>query len=316
MPLDAVGLLCRSLSSGIGSDGEPPTAGGVGRGYTAVSMMDVRRADLHTHTFHSDGHLSPLELVEKARASGLAAIAVTDHDTVRGIAEAQEAGRKFGVEIIAGIELSVTVGTKPIHLLGYFFDPEHEGLRAHCRAFRESRMLRAGQVVERLSKLGMDLAFEAVLDKSAGGVIGRPHVAQAMVEAGFADSLQDAFQRYLGDGKPAHVPKPLFDAKDALALLRDAGGISVLAHPGQWTADATIMTLVRMGLDGLETIHPAHDAVLTPYYRQLARDMGLAETGGSDFHREGPDDRMGTITVPYLWIEAARSRVRVACVAV
>lgn len=270
-------------------------------------MVDVRRADLHTHTYYSDGHLSPRELVEKAAQHGLVAIAITDHDTIDGLAEGEQAGMECGVEVIPGVELSVTVREESVHLLGYFFDPAHVELREHFERFIAHRRERVYRIVERLSASGMALSFEAVQALAKGRVLGRPHVAEAMVEAGHVATERDAFQQYLADGKPACVPSVSFPAAEALALLHEAGGIGVLAHPGHWTADQTVMTLIQCGLDGIETIHPGHDAMLTGYYRQLARDMGLLETGGSDFHRPGPESAMGRTAISYAWLARARS---------
>ena len=271
-------------------------------------MIDIRRADLHTHTHCSDGHLSPTALVAKAQQCGLKALAITDHDCIDGLAEGQAAGERYGIEVVPGVELSVTVGEEEVHLLGYFFDPVHQGLRAHLEAFQQRRRERAERIVERLKRLGMALLFEAVQAQAKGRALGRPHVAEAMVAAGFVETTQEAFEHYLADGGPAFVAKPLFPAREALALLHEAGGIGVLAHPGHWTADATVMALLQAGLDGLETIHPAHDPALTHYYRQLARDFALLETGGSDYHGPRPDeaDAMGRYTIPYPWLERAR----------
>lgn len=271
-------------------------------------MIDVRRADLHAHTHCSDGHLSPEALVAKARQCGLKALAITDHDCIDGIAEGQAAGVRYGIEVVPGVELSVTVGEEEVHLLGYFFDPAHPGLRAHLAVFQQRRRERAERIVEQLNAAGVSLSFEAVAVQAKGQALGRPHVAEAMVAAGLVETTQEAFEQYLADGGPAFVAKPLFPAREALALLHAAGGIGVLAHPGHWTGDATVMALLQAGLDGLETIHPAHDPSLTHYYRQLARDFALLETGGSDYHGPRPDepDAMGRYTIPYPWLERAR----------
>lgn len=273
-------------------------------------MMDLRRADLHTHTFHSDGRLSPTELVRSARERGLQGLAITDHDTVDGVAEGMAAGRRWGVEVVSGVELSVTVGETEVHLLGYFFDLEHEALRRHLDAFREARLERARQMVEKLQALGLPLTFEAVLAQADGGAVGRPHVALALVAAGLVETYQDAFELYLRDHAPAFVAKPLFPAEDALAMLHDAGGIGVLAHPGHWTSDTVLMQLIRAGMDGLEVIHPSHDFMLTRYYRSVARDFGLIETGGSDYHgvRPADDDNFGRYSIPYPQFDRLRQR--------
>ena len=286
---------------------EPIRFGGGKSGNRGRQMVDVRRADLHTHTYYSDGHLSPRELVETAGQHGLVAIAITDHDTIDGLVEGQRAGMECGVEVIPGVELSVTVCEESVHLLGYFFDPAHAELREHVERFIEHRRERVHRIVEHLSASGMALSFEAVQAQAKGRVLGRPHVAGAMVEAGHVKMERDAFQQYLADGNPACAPLAPFSAVEALALLHKAGGIGVLAHPGHWTADQTVMTLVRCGLDGIETMHPSHDATLTGYYGQLARDMGLLETGGSDFHRPGPGSAMGKTAISYAWLARARN---------
>ena len=263
---------------------------------------------MHAHTHCSDGRLAPAALVAKARSCGLKALAITDHDCIDGLAEGQAAGARYGVEVVPGVELSVTVGEEEVHLLGYFFDPAHPGLRAHLEAFQQRRRERAEQIVEKLNALGVALPFEAVRAQAKGQAVGRPHVAEALVASGYVAETQEAFEQYLADDAPAIVAKPLFPAREALALLHDAGGIGVLAHPGHWTGDATLMALVQAGLDGLETIHPSHDAGLTHYYRRLARDFALLETGGSDYHgpRSDETETMGRYTIPYPWLERAR----------
>ena len=271
-------------------------------------MIDLRRADLHAHTHCSDGHLSPAELVAKARQCGLKALAITDHDCIDGLAEGLVAGARHGIEVIAGVELSVTVAADEVHLLGYFFDPDHTGLCDHLEVFQQQRWVRAVRMVDRLNALGVSLSVEAVQAQAKGRALGRPHVAEALLAGGYVSTAQEAFERYLHDGGPAFVAKSLFPAHEALALLHEAGGIGVLAHPGHWTSDATLMALIRVGMDGIETIHPSHDATLTRYYRQIARDFVLLETGGSDYHGPRPEeaDSMGRYSIPYPWLERAR----------
>lgn len=276
------------------------------------TMFDFRRADLHTHTLHSDGQLAPTALVHLARERGLRALAVTDHDCIDGIEEAQAAGRRAGVEVVTGVELSVTVGPEEVHLLGYFFDPSHAGLRKHLTAFIERRRERAAGIVEALNGLGLPLRYEDVQRQAQGNAVGRPHVAQALVEAGYAATYQDAFEQYLRDGGPAFVAKPLFPAQEALGLLHDAGGLGVLAHPGHWISDRLLKDLVQAGLDGVETVHPSHDAMLTQYWRRHARAFGLIETGGSDYHgfRPQDDENFGRFSIPFGQLEKVRSAER------
>lgn len=274
--------------------------------------MASLRADLHTHTCYSDGQLTPAALVEKAQQRGLKALAVTDHDTIGGLEEAMAAGEAFGVDIVTGVELSVTIDGEEIHLLGYLFNPNDRDLKAHLRSFLQARRIRAERIVERLNGLGVPLHFEAVLEQVGDAeAIGRPHVAAALEAAGFVDSRQAAFDEYLQDGGPAWVAKPQFPAAEALALLHAAGGIGVLAHPGHWTSTAQLRKLVRTGLDGIEVVHPAHDESLTRYYRRKARYYDLVATGGSDYHghRARDEANFGAYHVPLECLEQMRCRV-------
>ncbi len=272
--------------------------------------MNAPRADLHTHTCYSDGQLTPQALVRKAEAAGLSALAVTDHDTVDGVAEAQAAGQACGVEVVTGVELSVSVDEREVHLLGYGFDTEDGGLRAHLVRFKRARRERARGMAERLRVLGVPLAFEDVeAQASAEAALGRPHVAAALVAGGHVGTEQEAFERYIADGGPAFVAKPVFPAAEALALLHAAGGLGVLAHPGHWTSEETLRALVRSGLDGIEVVHPSHDAALTRYYHDRARALNLIETGGSDYHghRAHDEEHFGAYTVPLSALAGVRA---------
>lgn len=272
-------------------------------------MIDVRRVDMHTHTRCSDGVLSPAALVQKARAAGLSAFSVTDHDTIEGVQEAQETGRDAGMEVIAGVELSVVVEDDDVHLLGYFFDPDDEGLLRHLERGRTDRIRRVKEIVSRLNALGMELSVEEVFEQAGGEAVGRPHIAAALVEAGHVKSEQEAFERYIATGKPAYVARERVSGIDAVDLLHEAGGIAVLAHPGHWISDYVIRTLVEAGLDGIETIHPSHDKMLTGYYTSLAKRFKLLRSGGSDFHgRPNEGERLGAYSIPYPRLERLRRR--------
>lgn len=258
--------------------------------------MSAPYADLHTHTLYSDGQLAPAALLEKAAARGLGMLAITDHDTIAGWEAAQAAAARSPVELIPGVELSVTVSDQEVHLLGYGFDPSHAGLRAHLERFTEARRERARRMVEKLNAHGIELSFEAVEQAAAEArSIGRPHVATALVAAGHVASHDEAFEQYLHRDGPAYADKPAFPAGDALDLLHAAGGIGVLAHPGDWTSGRLLYQLRRVGLDGIEVWHPSHDAPLVEYYERLGRDFDLALTGGSDYHghRPGDEERFG-----------------------
>jgi hypothetical protein len=270
--------------------------------------MDVRRADLHTHTFYSDGKLSPAALVKKVFEHGIRALAITDHDAIDALVEAAPAAERLGVELIAGVELSVTIDGGEIHLLGYGFDPLHRDLNEHLRAFRTVRTDRAAEMLRLLDALGLPLTIEDVLAHAEAGVVGRPHVAQALVAAGLVASYEDAFSLYLKDHGPAFVPKPLFPAREAIAMVHDAGGIASLAHPGTRTDGRTIKRLIDVGMDGLETIHPSHGPGLTRRYEDMARKYGLIETGGSDYHgvRADEDHNLFRYSISYRRFETIR----------
>lgn len=270
--------------------------------------MDMRRADLHTHTWCSDGRLAPEDLVRKVYDCGIRALAVTDHDTIDGLVEARAAGDRLGVEIIPGVELSVTLDEREIHLLGYCFDSTNRDLVAHLRAFRTRREERAERIIDLLNKQGAALRLEDVDVHVRGGIIGRPHIAQALVARGLVGTYEQAFAWYLKDFGPAFVPKPLFPAAEALALLHAAGGIGVLAHPGSRVTGRMIGTLTRAGLDGLETVHPSHSLSLTRQFRDVVRERGLIETGGSDYHgfRPGEEKNIDRYSIPYNRLDGIR----------
>lgn len=274
--------------------------------------MDVRRADLHAHTRCSDGKLAPAELVRHARTAGLHALAVTDHDCIDGLDEALAEGERIGLRVITGIEMSVTVGLREAHLLGFCFDPGDRHLLDHLKLYRDIRTQRVERMVHRLTELGVPVTLEDVLDVADGAVLGRPHVATAVVRKKHAVAEQDVFENYLKEGAPGYVAKPPFPAEEAIKMLHRAGGVAVLAHPGHWTSESAIKHLVKSGLDGLETVHPSHDHTLRQYYRRLARDLGLIETGGSDYHgfREVDQENLGRYSIPFVLLEGLEARVQ------
>lgn len=235
-------------------------------------------------------------------------MAVTDHDTIDGLPEAMEEGRRLGVEVIAGVELSVTADDQEIHILGYFFDPANEELVNHMRTFRRGRAERAEAIITQLNKLGLTVCIDDVLAHAKDGVVGRPHIAQALVSCGLVASYEDAFASYLKDHGPAYAAKPHFPASEALAMLHAAGGIGVLAHPGTRVNGTMVRNLVRSGLDGIETVHPSHSFALTRQYKDVARERGLIETGGSDYHgfRPEEDENINRYSIPHQRLERLR----------
>lgn len=282
------------------------------------------RIDLHAHTVVSDGTLTPTQLVELAASSGLVALAVTDHDHTGGLAEARAAGRRLGIEIVTGIELSVEHAVGEFHLLGYLFDEDDAALQAALARFRDVRSARAVRIVERLQALGVDVTLEDVMREvpaGEGASVGRPHVARALMRKGLVGSIQEAFDRWLADGRPAHVEKAKMSAAEAIALVHGAGGVAVLAHPftvPEPSREALVRELAALGLDGIEVEYPKHDAAERARLRRLAAELGLVATGGSDFHGENkPDVRLGAgigenIRVEADVLEALRTRAGAA----
>jgi predicted metal-dependent phosphoesterase TrpH len=240
--------------------------------------------DLHLHTTASDGRLTPAELISEARRLGLTTIAITDHDTTAGIPEAQAAAQGNPV-IIPGIELSTADNGQDVHMLGYFIDVEQRELQDSLRDFRDARDSRARKIVTRLSELNMPVSWEQVTQIANGGAIGRPHVAQAMVQAGHVGSVSEAFTKYLYTGGPAYVARQRLTPEQGVALIHSAGGVAVLAHPGLVNDyDSLAIRLVAAGLDGVEVNHPKNAPDVRARLWELVEQYHLIPTGGSDFH--------------------------------
>jgi 3',5'-nucleoside bisphosphate phosphatase len=256
------------------------------------------RADLHCHSSVSDGTRPPAEVVARAAAAGLNAVALTDHDTVEGM-PAAAAALPAGLALISGMELSCRRDGHGVHLLCYLFDAQHSELAAQTRAIRASRVERARAMVDKLNALGVPVTWEQVSRIAGDGVIGRPHIARAMIEAGVVSSVDEVFTpRWIGPGGRAHERRYALDPADAIALVHDAGGVTVIAHPyavtrGWIVPDELIAELARAGLDGVEVAHPDHDQAQRDQLLTVARSLGLAATGGSDDHGELTGDRLG-----------------------
>lgn len=253
--------------------------------------------DLHSHTTASDGTLEPAALVREAVRRGVRVLAVTDHDSTSGLAEAiAEAAKHPPLQIVPGIEINCDVEGAEIHVLGYCMDYEAPWFQEFCRAQREERRARVYRMTERLASIGMPIDPEAVFAIVKEGSAGRPHVAQVMLKMGYVKTVREAFDKYLGNGKPGHVPRVKLSPADAVRLIRKAAGVPVIAHPGLADRDELIPELVAAGLMGIESYYGEHSAAQTASYVQMCRDLGLVATGGSDFH--GPRVRAGSLGVP------------------
>lgn len=250
--------------------------------------------DLHAHTTASDGSDAPEHLVRLAAEYGLAAIAVTDHDTIEGVGAAQRAAGRFSVEVIPGVEISakppqaVREAHGVLHILGYLIDPESEHLAAALAWMQERRAARNPEIIRRLNALGINLTLADVARHADAGQIGRPHIAQALVGKGVVASVQEAFDRYLRTGGPAAVEKEKLGPAQAIGAIHAAGGVAVLAHPYQLNVgdalESALRDLVEAGLDGIECRYSQHTSAQVRRYRGFARTYGLVQTGGSDYH--------------------------------
>jgi 3',5'-nucleoside bisphosphate phosphatase len=240
----------------------------------------------------------------------LAAIALTDHDTVAGIAEAISVGEDLGVRVVPGVELSAVEGDVETHILGLHLSDTRE-LEAKLVALREMRRTRAERMVQRLNELGVRIEFASVLEQAAGGAIGRPHVARAMIAEGWAVDFRDAFDRYLGNGRPAYVTKERLAVSEATALIHRAGGLAILAHPSHSGTLERIAAFVDQGMDGVEVRHPSHSAEDTVRLAALVEHFSLVPSGGSDWHGSSDGPRtLGMMRVPAEWLGRQDSRIR------
>jgi predicted metal-dependent phosphoesterase TrpH len=261
------------------------------------------------HSTASDGALSPTRVVEAARDAKLYAIALTDHDTVDGVAEATAAGAEFGVRLIAGVELSSHFDDDELHLLGLHLSNQ-DAMRSALRGLQAGRVERAVRIVEVLNKHSIPVTMDAVLAEADKGAVGRPHVARAMVAGGWVRDFREAFDRWIGFGRPAYMAKERFDVADAIALVHQAGGLAVWAHPGESATPTRILRLADMGLDAVEVLHPSHPPSLSQRLFDNTEKAGLLPSGGSDWHgtHDGPR-RLGGQLVPKIWLDWQDARV-------
>jgi len=255
--------------------------------------MQRPQVDLHLHTTASDGRLTPTQLIDQVGGTGLKVISITDHDTTAGLAEAKTRLVRFPhIRLITGIELSAESSGSEIHLLGYFFDESNVEFQALLSRMRDSRVDAARRTVEKLATLGIHISWDRV-QELAGGAVGRPHIARAMVEAGYIRSMQEAFDRYLGDDGIARVSREKLVARDALQLLHRLGGAGVIAHPRTvGDIERVVIELADDGLDGIEVYTEKYGPEQLALYRNLAERYGLLECGGSDYHANGNESEV------------------------
>jgi len=245
--------------------------------------------DLHIHSTFSDGSMSPTELVQYAHQRGLAAISLTDHDTIEGIEEAMSVGNQVGVEVVPGLELSIKHGDCAVHLLGYFFRPADESLSLALQRLQSGRLERNKVILANLNRLGVDIHLQELEKISGHGQSGRPHIAQILMQKGVVKNMDEAFHRYLAKGGLAYAPRYEFQADEAIAMIKNAGGLAILAHPQQLEKSGKNVSVIigklrAVGLSGVEVYYPTHSRQFKKKLQTMAKKLDLLITGGSDYH--------------------------------
>lgn len=267
-------------------------------------------ADLHVHTTESDGQWLPEQVGQEALVRGISMVAITDHDTTNGI-ERAKLGAPSQIRIIPGIEISTEQAGKDVHILGYWIDITNRNLQTTLTNMREARHGRIGEMISKLNNIGIDLDIDAVYAHSQEDVISRSHIAAELQRRGLIEKKSEAFDRWIGIGGPAFVPRLKISPIEAIEIIRHAGGLPVLAHPGLIKCDHLIEELAKHGLQGLEVVHSTHTPRQTAYYQELAKRLDLLPSGGSDCHGPGGKDEMylGRFSIPDSWVHNMENRL-------
>lgn len=265
-------------------------------------------ADLHIHTRHSDGTETPAEVIEKSARLGIECVAITDHDTCAGFEEAFDAADRLGVDLISGIEVSAYIGDKSVHILGYLMDMDNPFISRVITDNRESRLSRMGRMVDKLRDMGYDVTLDETLEYIGEGTLGRALLARFLVSRGFFRNTKAVFEAILGDGKAVYEPVPRFTPQEAIGLVKSAGGITSLAHPGFTNVDEIMPDLVEAGLDAIEAYSPQHDEASQRRYIVMAERLGVLVTGGSDNHGPESGRRLGGTLLPRGHVENLKRR--------
>jgi 3',5'-nucleoside bisphosphate phosphatase len=270
------------------------------------------RADLHIHSTASDGAMTPREVVREAMRIGLGAVALVDHDTLDGLADAAAEAKACGVEFAPGVEINTDIADTEIHIIGYFIDPANSALAVGLDKLRIARLDRGAKIVDKLREIGLPITMERVIEIAGSGSVGRPHIAKAICEVGATRGMNAAFGKYLVRGAPAYVPRARMSPIEAITLITDAGGVACLAHPGKIGKDNLIDELLAAGLRAIEVYHTDHSSQVTRRFRRLANKHGLIQTGGSDSHGMKTDKpiQIGSVTVDIAVVEELRRAAR------
>lgn len=265
-------------------------------------------ADLHIHSSASDGSYTPEQIVDMARSLGIRTISIADHDSVEGVERALNYGLRKHVEIIPAVELSSESEMGDFHFIGYFVDYKNISLQRHLVELREKRLIRAAKIVGKLADFGIDLDFDQILADSEGGSVGRVHLARELIRRGYAQSIEDAFAKYLSKESQFYVPKFISEPEEVISVLIRANSVPVIAHPGLLGSEDKTRFLAEKGARGIEVYYPKHDPWLTSRYVQIAETLGLVKTGGSDFHGPGSRDNesLGSVLIPDQLVDELR----------
>jgi len=271
----------------------------------------IKFADLHIHTYFSDSTSSPQEVIADASGANLSCIAITDHDTLDGVEPTRIAAKNCGIEVIAGIELSTEMHDKDIHMLGYFIDLHGGEFKEMISQMRIARIERIKEMIQKLKNLGLgNIDFEESFGSLSASSLGRPHLAAVLLQRGDVSSLSEAFEKYLGEGCPAYVKKFKISPYDAIALIRRAGGVAVMAHPMITAKDELIPGFVEAGLEGIEAYYPYYSQASIRFYEGIAKKHHLVTTGGSDAHGKAKTNTfIGKVRIPYDHVEQLKERI-------
>jgi predicted metal-dependent phosphoesterase TrpH len=270
----------------------------------------MQKADLHVHTTASDGLLSPEEVIKWAAHKKLSAVAITDHDTVKGVQPAIDISKQYDIEVVPGIEFSSEHMDEEIHILGYYIDYNKSWLKEKLDEMYHSRYTRAVKMIDKLKDIGIDITLEQVKRIAESGTIGRPHIARAMQENGYIDNMKDAFKNYIGKGGPAYVERYRISCQEAIAIIKGLGGVPVLAHPGLINKKECIDEILDMGVEGIEVYHTKHDDRTVRDTLKIVNRSKLLITGGSDCHGLFLNNEpiLGNVWVDYKYVEALKEK--------
>ena len=275
--------------------------------------MTIGKIDLHTHTKSSDGVLETRELLTRANDLGVGVISITDHDTVASLPEARTIAGELGMEFVPGIEITSRHKNFQLHFLGYFFDYSDKRFMARLNELQNARLARAKRIVDKLNRIRIPLKLEAVLERAGvRNSVGRPHIANTMVEEGFAETYDEVFDKYIGIGRPAYEANYSFPPEEAVRMIAGAGGVTFLAHPSHYVSLDLLVKLLKIGIDGVEVIHPSHSDEEMKYYERFANENSILMSGGSDYHGglKNDEGNLGRYGIDDSWLQKIKSKIK------